>query len=76
MAQNTRVTCQECSTVCGEGTTKDPYSHMLNCLKVDSDSLDRIKEHAEGLRSEYGRRILHMVAALQSPEPNSFGDSE
>lgn len=75
MAQNTRVICQECGTVCGEGTAKDPYSHMLNCLKVDSDSLDRIKEHAEGLRSEHGRRIIHMVAALQSPEtPASGGD--
>ena len=59
------VTCLECHTKLGVGTTKDVYSHLMTCLHVEPNSLDNIRDNAEALRSEYGRRVLHIVNALQ-----------
>ena len=59
------VTCQECGTRLGAGTTKDVFSHLVVCLKVDPNSLDNIHDNAESEKNEHGRRILHIVDALQ-----------
>lgn len=64
-ARQPKVTCQECGTVLGEGTTKDVFSHLVTCLKVELNTLDNIRDIAEGQKNENGRRILHILDALQ-----------
>ena len=59
------VTCQECGTRLGVGTTKDVFSHLVTCLKVELNTLDNIRDIAEGQKNENGRRILHILDALQ-----------
>jgi len=58
------VACQECGTIVGGGTTKDPYSHLLVCLKAEGGSLARMREAAERSRSERGRRIIHILDVI------------
>lgn len=60
-----RVVCLECGTRLGVGTPKDVFSHLVTCLKVDLNTLDNIRDAAEGERSEHGRRVLHILDALQ-----------
>ena len=67
MAKETEVKCLECGTVCGGTEGKDTWKHLITCLQVDPDNLDRVRETAEQMRSERGRRIIHLVNALQSP---------
>lgn len=64
-ARQPAVTCRECGTKLGVGTTKDVYSHLMVCLKVERNSLDNIRDNAEAEKTEHGRRILHIVNALQ-----------
>lgn len=64
-ARQPPVTCLECGTKLGEGTTKDVFSHLVVCLKVEKNSLDNIRDNAEAEKTEHGRRILHIVNALQ-----------
>lgn len=59
-----KVTCKECGTKLGEGTTKDVFSHLVTCLKVSPNTLRNIRDNAEGERSEHGRRVLHILDAL------------
>ena len=59
------VTCLECGKVMGGQSGIDPYKHMLRCLHVEPDSLGRIREQAEGARSENGRRILHILNHIE-----------
>ena len=63
-----RVTCLECDTQLGGGTTKDPYSHLLLCLRAQPGSFERMREAATSARSENGRRILHILDAI-APVP-------
>ena len=63
-----QVTCLECGTRLGAGTTKDVFSHLVVCLKVSPNTLDNIRDAAEGERSEHGRRVLHILDALQAVE--------
>ncbi len=63
-----KVTCQECGTALGEGTTKDVFSHLVTCLHVELNTLDNIRDIAEGEKSEHGRRILHILDALDPKE--------
>lgn len=60
-----RVTCQECGTRLGAGTTKDVFSHLVTCLKVELNTLDNIRDIAESAKNENGRRIIHILDALQ-----------
>lgn len=59
-----RVTCLECGTHLGVGTTKDVYSHLITCLKVSPNTLKNIRLNAERESSEHGNRVLHIVNAL------------
>lgn len=67
-AQQPRVVCRECGTHLGEGTTKDVFSHLVTCLKVQPNTLRNIRDNAEGERSEHGRRVLHILDALDPQE--------
>ena len=60
-----KVTCQEGGTALGEGTTKDVFSHLVTCLHVELNTLDNIRDIAEGQKNENGRRVLHILDALQ-----------
>ena len=60
-----KVTCLECGTDLGEGTKKDVFSHLITCLHVELNSLDNIRDNAQAQNNENGRRILHIVDALQ-----------
>ncbi|KKL99513.1 hypothetical protein LCGC14_1813690 [marine sediment metagenome] len=64
-ARQPKVTCLECGTKLGEGTTKDVFSHLVTCLHVSPNTLDNIRDNAEGDRSEHSRRVLHILDALQ-----------
>ena len=58
------VVCEECSTPLGGDTGKDPYKHLLHCLHVEPDNLERVKEAATVGGGEHNRRILHLVDAI------------
>lgn len=58
------VSCLECHTKLGVGTTKDVFSHLVTCLKVKPNTLRNIKDNAVSERSEHGHRVLHIVNAL------------
>lgn len=74
---NAPVTCLECGTKLGEGTRKDPYSHLLVCLHAQPGSLERMREVAESAKSENGKRIVHIVDALLAvPSQSIFGGVE
>lgn len=64
--QTEDVICQECHTPLGGNTGKDIFKHMLHCLKVEKDSLARIRQTADAARNENGRRIIHLINALES----------
>jgi len=65
--------CKECGQSLGGDTGKDPYKHMLRCLHVEPDSLQRIREQAEGARNENGRRILHILDYIEETPITSGG---
>lgn len=65
MAKDTYVVCLECGTVCGEGHGKEIFSHMVLCLKVELDSLERIREVAKRDWGERGRRVIHLIDAME-----------
>lgn len=60
-----KVTCVECGTELGEGTTKDVFSHLVTCLHVSPNSLENIADAARDTHNEHGKRVLHIVDALQ-----------
>lgn len=62
------VVCRECGTRLGVGTTKDVFSHLVTCLKVEKNTLSNIRDNAEAEHSEHGRRILHILDALDPKE--------
>ena len=66
MGAKTEVTCLECQTVCGGANGKDTYKHMINCLKVEPDSYMRIREVAKREWGERGRRVIHLLDALEA----------
>lgn len=61
-----RVTCLECGTELGVGTTKDVFSHLVICLKVSPNTLSNIKMNAQAESSEHGNRVLHIVNSLMA----------
>ncbi len=67
------ITCLECGKVMGGQTTINPYKHMLRCLHVEPDNLQRIREQAEGARNENGRRILHIIDYIEGAGSTSGG---
>lgn len=73
MAGNTEVTCLECSTKCGGSTGKDTFKHMVNCLKVEPDSLSRLREVAGREWGERGRRVIHLIDALEAVDGHGVG---
>lgn len=73
MAKGTVVTCLECGTQCGGAYGKDTYKHLIVCLQAEPDNLDRMRETADQMRSERGKRIVHLVDALQGPAASMFG---
>ncbi len=70
------VTCRECGTALGGDTGKSPYKHMLHCLHVEPDNLERIREIAEREWGERGRRVVHILDALEHPTTFSYGGGE
>lgn len=54
------TTCLECGTIVGGSSGKDAYSHMLGCLNVEPDAVDRIRERADASRTENGKRVVHL----------------
>ncbi len=54
------VTCMECQTVLGGEGQPDPYSHMLHCLNVTPDKVERIMEVADSNKTENGKRVVHL----------------
>ena len=68
MSAKTEVTCKECGTVCGGPHGKDTYKHMINCLKVEPDAYDRIREVAGREWGERGRRVIHLLDALEKED--------
>lgn len=54
------TTCLECGTVVGGVGGKDAYSHLLGCLNVSPDAVDRIRETADASRTENGKRVVHL----------------
>lgn len=54
------VTCLECGTELGGDGRPDPYSHMLHCLNVSPDKVERIREVANASRTENGKRVAHL----------------
>lgn len=61
------VKCLECGTLLGGEGNPDPYKHMLHCLNVEPDALDRIKATCLEHPNEHSRRILHIIEAVQRP---------
>ncbi len=57
-------TCIECGTVVGGENGKDPYKHLLLCLHIEPDALDRIRDNALSERNEHGRRVLHILDGM------------
>lgn len=66
-----QVTCLECGTVLGGGSGKDAYKHLLHCLHVEPDALERIREAAVQVGNEHGKRVIHIVDALLAPRHES-----
>jgi hypothetical protein len=58
----------ECQTPLGGATGKSAYKHLLLCLHVAPQPFVRIREEAEMLRSERGRRIIHILDAIDPRE--------
>lgn len=54
------VVCLECGTELGGEGQPDPYSHMLHCLNVTPDKVERIREVAQANRTENGKRVAHL----------------
>lgn len=71
MSAKTEVTCIECDTVCGGSHGKDTFKHMVNCLKVEPDSYLRIREVAVKDWGERGRRVIHLLNALEAVDTYS-----
>lgn len=65
-ARQPKITCKECQTELGEGTTKDVFSHLMTCLHVTPNSLENIADAARDTKNEHGRRVLYIVEALQA----------
>jgi len=40
---------------------------MVQCLHVDQDSLERIREKADARRDENGRRVIYIIDKLNPP---------
>lgn len=59
------VTCMECGTTVGGKTGKDIFSHMVTCLHVELNTLDNIRDIADAQKNENGRRVIHLLDALQ-----------
>ena len=56
----TSVTCMECGTELGGEGQPDAYSHMLHCLNVTPDKVERIMEVADSNKTENGKRVVHL----------------
>lgn len=54
------ITCLECGTVVGGEGNPDPYKHMLGCLNVQPDAVERIKVSATQAGNENGKRVIHL----------------
>lgn len=57
--------CPECGTALEGNSGRGGYKHLLHCLHVEGDSLDRIREQALESRTENGRRVAFIVEKLQ-----------
>lgn len=66
--------CLECGTVVGGENGKDPYKHLLLCLHVEPDNLDRIRDVATSERNEHGRRVLHILEGMASRARESISE--
>jgi hypothetical protein len=62
------VTCRECGTRLGGNSGKAPFKHLQHCLHVEADSLQGVRNYAEGRRDENGRRVIHILDALEGVE--------
>ena len=60
------VKCPECQTDLGGDSGRDVYKHMLHCLHVEPDNLERIRERALEAKNENGRRVAFLVDSLLS----------
>ena len=65
MATMTATTCLECHTDLGGQTGKDPFKHMVHCLKVEPDTYVRLRDVAGREWGERGRRVIHILDALE-----------
>ena len=74
MSAKTEVTCKECNTLCGGARGKDTYKHMINCLKVEPDAYPRIRELAVREWGERGRRVIHLLDALEAVDSYSAAE--
>lgn len=59
------VRCLECRTDLGGDTGKSPYKHMLHCLHVEPDALENLRESARLEWGERGKRVIHILDALE-----------
>lgn len=57
-------TCPECGKGSGGTTGVDTYKHMIHCLHVEPDSLERILRNAQAERKEHGDRVAATVQFL------------
>ena len=69
-----QVTCQECHTPLGGVTGKHPFKHLMQCLKVESDALERIKTAYEKQGGGHAERVLHIVNALLAGQSQPTGE--
>jgi len=68
MATLAAVTCNECGTALGGGSGKDPYKHLLHCLKVEPGTIQRMRDQANQANNEHSRRIIHILDAMAAHE--------
>ncbi len=59
--------CPECGTPLEGNSGRSGYKHMVQCLHVDQDSLERIREKADARRDENGRRVIYIIDKLNPP---------
>lgn len=57
-------TCPECGRRTGGTTGVDTYKHMIHCLNVEPDKLERILQNALAERTDHGERVASVVSFL------------
>jgi hypothetical protein len=60
-----KIYCAECGKEIGPGTRTDIYKHTVACFHLEDLGREQLLKLYEGQRTEYARRIVQNLKAME-----------